>query len=418
MNDSPNILLMAYQCGPGMGSVSQIGWEWYSRLAAKQTVTLVTHVRNREAIDKTGAPWSGPEVIYIDTEWFAGPLYRLASKLFPKSQHSVFLVSSLDFFVFDCVAVKLLKRQLQKGKRWDVAQMVSPVSTSAPTRLHQLGCPVLLGPLNAGLETPRAFRETLRGESTWLYPIRYFGRVLDWIIGSSRHATLFLTATEATVNSIAPRHRARIRPMLENGVDLTRFVPADWPEPPSETNPLKMLFVGRLIPAKALPLLFEAMVRLHHELPMELTVAGDGPMEQEWKAQAEAMGLAGQVKFVGPQTLDQVAGHMRAAHVFCLPSVRESGGAVLLEAMASARPVIAVAYGGPAEIVDEAIGWAIAPEGPEAVIAGFVEALRDVRRNPEVWRERGIAGRRRAEEKYSWDAKIAAALRLYQQVMK
>lgn len=141
-------------------------------------------------------------------------------------------------------------------------------------------------------------------------------------------------------------------------------------------------------------------------------------MEQEWKAQAEAMGLAGQVKFVGPQTLDQVAGHMRAAHVFCLPSVRESGGAVLLEAMASARPVIAVAYGGPAEIVDEAIGWAIAPEGPEAVIAGFVEALRDVRRNPEVWRGRGIAGRRRAEEKYSWDAKIAAALRLYQQVMK
>ncbi len=410
-----NILLMAYQCGPGMGSVSQIGWEWYARLAAKHRVTLVTHVRNREAISKTNAPWNGPEILYVDTEWFAGPLYRLASKLFPKSQHSVFLVSSLDFFVFDYVAVKRLK---QRGQQWDVAHMVSPVSTSAPTRLHQLGCPVLLGPLNAGLETPSAFRETLRGESTWLYPIRYFGRVLDWVIGSSRNAARFLTATEATVNSIAQRHRARIVPMLENGVELSRFTAMEWPEPPSATNPLRLLFVGRLIPAKALPLLFEAMVQLRQEFPMELTVAGDGPMETEWKAQAEKMGLANQIRFVGAQTLDQVAEHMRAAHVFCLPSVRESGGAVLLEAMASARPVIAVAYGGPAEIVDDGVGCGIAPSGPQAVIDGFIRALRDVVQRPDDWRARGLEGRRRAEKDYSWDAKIEAASRLYQQVMK
>ena len=41
------IILAAYQCGPGLGSVSQIGWEWYSRLAREHDVTLVTHVRNR-----------------------------------------------------------------------------------------------------------------------------------------------------------------------------------------------------------------------------------------------------------------------------------------------------------------------------------------------------------------------------------
>ena len=95
------LLLVAYQCGPGMGSVSQIGWEWYSRLAAEQAVTLVTHVRNRAALEAAGAPLPGTEIIYIDTEWFAGPLYRLACRLFPRSEHSVFLVSSLDYFIFD-----------------------------------------------------------------------------------------------------------------------------------------------------------------------------------------------------------------------------------------------------------------------------------------------------------------------------
>ena len=95
--NSPRVLLSAYQCGPGLGSVSQIGWEWYSRLAKKLPVTLVTHIRNRPALEKAGAPLSGTAVVYIDTEWFAGPLYRVASWLFPRSEHPVFLISSMDF---------------------------------------------------------------------------------------------------------------------------------------------------------------------------------------------------------------------------------------------------------------------------------------------------------------------------------
>ncbi|MFN0085246.1 MAG: glycosyltransferase family 4 protein [Blastocatellia bacterium] len=418
MNSSPKILLMAYQCGPGMGSVSQIGWEWYSRLAARHPVTLVTHIRNREVIAGAGAAWNGPEVVYIDTEWFAGPLYRLASRIFPKSQHSIFLVSSLDFFVFDYAAARRLKRMAREGARWDVAHMVTPVSTATPTRLHQLGCPVLLGPLNGGLDYPRGFDEIMRTESTWLHPIRYFGRVIDWLVGSSRHVTIFLAATQATIRSISPRHRQRAVSMLENGVDLNRFTPASWPEPPSAGNPLKLLFVGRLIPFKALPLLLEAMERVRNEIPMKLTIVGAGPMEREWKERTDSMGLSGEVDFVGERTLDQISEHMRSAHVFCLPSVRESGGAVLIEAMASARPVIAVAFGGPAEIVDDGVGRGIAPDGPESVIQGLAQALRDVYRNPEAWRARGAEGRRRAEEKYAWDAKIKAALQLYRQVMK
>jgi hypothetical protein len=51
----PRILLSAYQCGPGMGSVSQIGWEWYSRMSRLASVTLVTHVRNRVCLEAAGA---------------------------------------------------------------------------------------------------------------------------------------------------------------------------------------------------------------------------------------------------------------------------------------------------------------------------------------------------------------------------
>src|SRR5579863_8566640 len=82
------VLMSAYQCAPGMGSVSQIGWEWYSRMAVRVPLTLVTHIRNRPALEAAGAPLHNSEIVYIDTEWFAGPVYRVASRLFPKSQHA------------------------------------------------------------------------------------------------------------------------------------------------------------------------------------------------------------------------------------------------------------------------------------------------------------------------------------------
>ena len=50
------VLLSAYQCGAGMGSVSQIGWEWYLRLSKPCEVTLLTHVRNRSALEAAGSP--------------------------------------------------------------------------------------------------------------------------------------------------------------------------------------------------------------------------------------------------------------------------------------------------------------------------------------------------------------------------
>src|SRR5579871_436704 len=100
------VLMSAYQCAPGMGSVSQIGWEWYARMSARTPVTLLTHVRNRAALEAAGAPLHDSAIIYIDTEWFAGPVYRMAARLFPRSQHAVFMLASVDFYVYDAAARK------------------------------------------------------------------------------------------------------------------------------------------------------------------------------------------------------------------------------------------------------------------------------------------------------------------------
>lgn len=412
------LLLVAYQCGPGMGSVSQIGWEWYSRLSQQRRVTLVTHVRNRPALEAAGAPVAGSEVIYIDTEWFAGPLYRWARRLFPKSEHSVFLVTSLDYFVFDAAALHRLRRRQQQGERWDVLHRVTPVTLAAPTWLGRLGIPTVIGPLNSGLKDPPGFGAILRQESTWLVNLREFGRFFDGLIGSSRRATRLLLATRATRACVPPRYQARCQFMLENGVALERFEPTPWPAAPGPDQPLEVLFVGRLIPAKALTLLIDAVGQVHAAgAAVRLTVVGDGPLLAEWEGHARTQGLNQVIRFVGNRPLSEVAGFMQRCHVFCLPSVRESGGAVLLEAMASARPVIAVRFGGPAELVDDEVGALVDPVAPQQVVADMASLLMQVIRHPADWAERGRAGRRLVQDHYSWDAKVEEAGQLYRGIL-
>jgi len=415
------ILLVAYQCGPGMGSVSQIGWEWYQRLSQKHLVTLVTHVRNRSALAAAGGALNDSEILYIDTEWFAGPLYRLARRIFPKSEHSVFLVSSLDYFVFDYTAYRQLRAGLNgpDGEpRWALLHRVTPVTLAAPTWLARLGLPTVIGPLNSGLTDPRGFGTIMKQESTWLIRVRGLTRLLDAVIGSSRRASCLLTASRATLNGVAPRYHPRCRPMLENGVDLTRFPAAPWPAAPTENIPLRVLFTGRLVPIKGLDMLLTAMSRLKAEgFFAELDVVGDGPMRAEWTHLAERLGLAQHVRFHGALPSEAVAAQMRECHVFCLPSVRESGGAVLLEAMATARPVIGLDFGGPGEIIDAEIGAKLPMQNPEQVIADLVFSLKDVCTHPEAWRQSGLLGRQRVETRYSWPAKIAAAEVLYREIL-
>ena len=413
------ILLVAYQCGPGTGSVSQIGWEWYTRLCLKHEVTLVTHVRNRAALTAAGAPAAGSEIVYVDTEWFAGPLYRLAKRLFPYSEHSVFLVSSLDYFVFDWSAFRQLREQLKGGPLWEVIHRVTPVTLAAPTWLGRLGLPMVLGPLNSGLKDPRGFGRIMRSESTWLVRLREFSHLFDYLIGSSRRAARILTATRATLAGVPARYRGRCRSMIENGVELARFVPTPWPHAPAPDRPLKILFVGRLIPVKALDLLLDAVARLSAEgAALQLTVAGDGPMRSEWEKRTAALGLQAQVRFMGNLPPAEVSSQMQRCHVFCLPSVRESGGAVLLEAMASARPVIAMDFGGPGELVDREVGALVDLDTPAQSSADIAALLRDVMAQPEDWRRRGLAGRRRVESLYSWSAKVDSADAIYSEILQ
>ena len=95
--------------------------------------------------------------------------YRTAKRLFPNSEHSVFLLSSVDFFAYDHSLYRLAQEKMRAGVTWDVVHAVTPVSPSSATRLGGLGLPLVRGPLNGGLRTPSQFPELMKADSAWLY---------------------------------------------------------------------------------------------------------------------------------------------------------------------------------------------------------------------------------------------------------
>jgi glycosyltransferase involved in cell wall biosynthesis len=329
------------------------------------------------------------------------------------------MLSSLDYFLFDFLAWRTLAARMRDGARFSLLHRVTPITLAAPSWLGRLGLPVVLGPLNCGLGTPEGFGSVLKKDAVWLTRLRGVGQLAAAFSGATRHAARILTATQSTLASVPARHRPRCRMMVENGVDLDRFRDSLWPQPPSLTRPLCVLFVGRLVPFKGVGMLLEAAALLTRGgQAIEVTVVGSGPMEPAWREQADALGIGPRVHFTGALPAEQVAAEMAHCHVFCLPSVRESGGAVLLEAMACARPVIAVGFGGPAEIVDDEVGRLLAPLSAEQVTADLAVALADVCRDPETWRRRGIAGRNRAVRRFSWPAKVAGASAVYDELVR
>ena len=172
-------------------------------------------------------------------------------------------------------------------------------------------------------------------------------------------------------------------------------------------EPLRLLFVGRLVERKGVEHLVRALPRVRRERPAELTVVGEGEWEPVIREAAREAGVEVHVRLTGYVDRPTLERLYREADLFVLPAVvdrkgdTEGLGVVLLEAMRAGRPVIASRVGGIPDIVEhERSGWLVPPAEPGALAGAILGAARD----PGAARAVAEEGRRRATEEFSWDA--------------
>jgi glycosyltransferase involved in cell wall biosynthesis len=112
------------------------------------------------------------------------------------------------------------------------------------------------------------------------------------------------------------------------------------------------------------------------------------------------------------------AARLGQADVLTFPSLRECGGAVVMEAMAVGLPVIAAGWGGPADYVgDDGSGILVAPTTKETLVAGFTDAMSKLAASREARLEMSRRARQRAVTVFDWEARVDRLLEIYRDVV-
>ncbi|MGA3017103.1 MAG: glycosyltransferase family 4 protein [Bryobacteraceae bacterium] len=147
----------------------------------------------------------------------------------------------------------------------------------------------------------------------------------------------------------------------------------------------RVLFVGRFYRRKRVDVLLRAAAALVTRIPsLDLRMVGDGPCAVDWHALAADLKLGGAVAWLGDVSRSQLVDEYRACDLFCLPSVQEGFGIVLLEAMAAGKAIVASRAAAIPEVAPH--GLLVEPGNPEALAAAIEELYRSPAKRVELGR--------------------------------
>ena len=388
----------------------------YFRLLRQRGVEawLVVHDRTRGELEAL-LPDEKHRMLFTPDTRLHRWLYHL-STLLPRrvAEASIGLLSHL----LTQSRQKQIIRRLVREQQITVIHQPTPVSPRLPSLMYGFAAPVVIGPLNGGMDYPAAFR----GDESNLSRLSVFlGRrcadLVNRLLPGKRRAAIVLVANARTRDALPGGLKGRILQLVENAVE-----PHTWQAIPSKSASVtsnyddadskpRFLFIGRLVDWKRVDIAIRALALVPDA---ELTIAGEGIMRSVWENVAESE-CPGRVRFVGFQSHAECSRLLANSTALVLPSIYECGGAVVLEAMAAGRPVIVTRWGGPADYVDAASGFLIEPTSENEMVQDFASAMKQLLANPALGRTMGDAGRKRVLELFTWPGKIEEIEHIYRQ---
>jgi glycosyltransferase involved in cell wall biosynthesis len=409
------VLILAEECNPAWPSLPLVGYNTCRALAERVDVVVATHVRNRPSL--SADPLGRAEVVFIDNEYIARPMYRAATRI--RGGDAVNWTANVamaypPYLAFEREVWKRFRGDLRAG-RFDVVHRVTPMSPTIPSPLARWSpVPFVLGPLNGGLPWPAEFQAELRREREWLTYLREAYRVLPYYRSTYRRAAAILAAFPHTIRDLPPEARARAIDFPEVGIDPDRFHSA---RNRIGQAPLTFLFVGRLVPYKCADVAIRAFAKSQCLRSHRLMIVGDGPERGSLEALVRAEGLESAVSIVGAVPQDEVARAMREADVFVFPSIRELGAGVVVEAMACGLPCVVTDYGGPGGLIDGQRGIKVRLGRKGDLVVGFRSAIESLAKEAKVRERLGVNAQNYALREYAWSAKASKIVQVYEWVL-
>jgi glycosyltransferase involved in cell wall biosynthesis len=412
------VLLLAEMCNPNWPSAPLNGFSFAKAFShnPELDVTLVTQIRNRSALENH-PDLRNARIEFIDTEWIAKSMYKLG--MFLRGGQLAWTIDTASqwpaYVSFEYQIWRKFKRELRDGK-YDLIHRIIPVSPVLPSVLPaKTNVPMIFGPTNGGLAYPKQFRAMAHLEREWLTRFRKLYKSIPFTRTMFRKLSGLIVGSKSTGADISSIYTGPRFFMPENGIDPDRFeLRHEWPKPHGK---FRFISIGRLVLFKCFHLLIEAFSRSEILRECELSIIGDGPLRVRLESRVKQLGLSERIFFRGWLPHETVDQELRQSQCFVFPSVREFGGAVVLEAMASSLPTIVADYGGPAELVTEETGIRIPLAEEPLYIERIRESMERMYLHPDLCKTMGESGSRRIAKYYTWEAKTKQIINFYHQVL-
>ncbi len=399
------VLLSAYACEPAKGSEPEVGWQWALQMARFHDVVVLTRSNNRASIEAglLALPLEQPvpRFIYHDGGTIARTLKRTLG------------AHRLYYTVWQQSAQRVVTELLHR-ETFDLLHHITFASFRYRTAIWKHSIPCIWGPIGGMESIPWPLLP-------WRHPLALFHEIVRNLSNIAQVTPFHILPERANLTSlILVSTEETQRAFTALGVASTLLPTvglhlADFPEQEKKNTPnepLRLLFVGQVILLKGVDLMLHALAA--SGTTAELTLIGDGSFLTGAKQLAHKLGLSSRVHFLGRKPREEVL-HIYPQHdVFLFPSLHDSGGFAVLEAMAHRLPVICLDCGGPAISVTSACGVKVNLGSAKKVIAGLADAIRHYDTDRPLIPHHGQAAREIIRHRYDWDLKGEAMSALYQ----
>lgn len=433
------VLIVAEHASQRFGGEAVLPLHYFRVLRQRGVETwLVVHERTREEL-MMAFPEDSDRIYFVpDTFWHK--TLNSASRFLPRKVSEITFGSAMGWLTQ--IYQRRLIRELVKSQKVDVIHQPIYVSPKTPSLIFGMGVPVVMGPMNGGMTYPPGFQHM---ESRFVRFSVRLGRLssnlLNTLIPGKKLAATLLVANQRTRKALPAGTRGQVVELVENGVDISLWQPQSsgvrQPENDSQLaqtdlNPAltRFVFVGRLVDWKGVDLLLLAFKQVLEKVPAVLEIIGDGAErtalaqltrslfpEQQGGSGATPSGSdhsgSEAVRFSGWLSPSDCAQRLQVSDVLVLPSLFESGGAVVLEAMAMGLPVIATDWGGPADYLNEHCGMLIDPASPASFVDDLAAAMVKLAQSPATREQMGQVGQQQVIARFDWERKVDKMLEIY-----
>ena len=414
------VLLSVFECNPFRGSDSYVGWSYVLNLAKYHEVYALTRTENKDDIetyfhDHTFSYAENIHFIYVDRS-------KLFSEYFYKINRYFGFLGS--YFVWQKSAYKVAKK-LCSQQDVSICHHVSIADFRCAGYLWKCGIPFIYGPVGGGQETPECLFDYTRGHESSEAFRSFMNRFTTKLPGykkALRNASLVYSSNDETTSCMLSRMKSenadKLKQMTELCIDDQYLSDRESLQKENTDGVVHIIVSGRLIYRKGVALLIDALSRLQTDVPFILDIFGEGDQKNNLIDQVRKYGLENHVVFHGKVSFEEMQQRYKDADIYVLPSLRETTGTAVFEALANKLPVVALNQNGVKHIVEQDAGILVDIESKEQILNDFASALKQLIEDEPLRLCLGQAGYLKLKEHYTWTSRAKKISEIYRELCR